>query len=184
MKFVLLISILTTSILVANGQYLPYGLREPKVKKELMLMTSDFDSLVLIDKASYWSEDMKISGLGFKQDLVYELTINYEQNTTSSYDMKIKNIKQEKVQNDSVMQAIRKIKFRSIFRLNNDSLNLKPSWSISDQDEWTILFLIKKQLIVIKQSYAPESYQPKRPTKTRQLFIDLFSQINQVTTCR
>ena len=70
MKMRLLISILSTLTLATNGQHVPYGLRETKVKKELVARTSDFDSLILIDKASYWDDDMKVSGLGFKQSNV------------------------------------------------------------------------------------------------------------------
>jgi hypothetical protein len=175
---ILLTSLLTTLVLTTNGQHVPYGLRETKVKRELLTRSTGFDSLILVDKASYWDEDMKISGLGFKNNLIYKLTVNYRADTTSFYDIAIEHFGQEEMKENQITKNIRKINFQSISNLNNDSLNLKPSWSISDQDEWTILTVIKGQ-IVIKQCYAPDSYQGVLPTEDRQMFINLFNQLSK-----
>lgn len=179
MRALLLISAIATLSWTANGQHLPYGLRLTKVKTELLTQTQDLDSLILIDKANYWSEDMKISGLGFKQNEVYKLSIYYEPDSSSTYDMRIRRIERHRIVNDPIGSHPGKVKLQSIQNLNSDSLNLKPSWSISDQNEWTILFC-KKQDVVIRQSYAPESYQSILPTGDRQLFMDLFNRLDKL----
>src|SRR5688500_11769330 len=94
---ILLTTILITSVLCVNGQHVPYGLREAKVQKELASRTGEFDSLVLLDKASYWDEDMKISGLAFKQNQIYRLTISFKSDESSFYDMTIKDFRKTKV---------------------------------------------------------------------------------------
>jgi hypothetical protein len=176
---ILLTTTLITLVLCVNGQHVPYGLRETKVQKELATRTSEFDSLVLLDKASYWDEDMKISGLAFKQNQIYKLTVMFKSGESSFYDMTIKDFRKTKISDESAIESIQKMKLFSAITLNSDSLNHKPVWDISDQNEWTMLFL-KNKKITIKQSYAPEVYQPILPTDDRKLFMDLFDQISAV----
>jgi hypothetical protein len=162
------------------GQLIPYGLQLDKVQKEIIQKTSEFDSTVLVDKASYWNEDKKMNGFGFKDNHIYRLTIFFIQDTTSSYDISIKKIMKSKVTKKSKIDAIKKTDYSTIVTFSNDSLNLKSQTnsylSISDELEWTIL-IVKKNNFILKQSYAPETYQKIAPTKERQIFMDTLTKI-------
>jgi hypothetical protein len=165
------------------GQLIPYGLQIDKVQKEIIQKTSEFDSLVFIDKASYWNEDSKISGFGFKGDETYKLTIIFKKDTTSFYDITIDQIKKRKLTVTSKTETIKLTNYSLIETASNDSLNLKSRTNsymdISDQPEWTI-FIIKLNNFILKQSYAPETYQKIAPTKERQLFMETIVQLEEL----
>jgi hypothetical protein len=167
--------------LTSFGQIIPYGLRLDKVQNEIIQKTSLFDSLVLVDDASYWDDDAKIKGFGFKGNEIYKVTIIFKKDTTSFYDITIEHIKKTKLTLASKLDANKITNYSSIEILSSDSLNLKSRtnsyMSISDQPEWTIL-IIKKDNLILKQSYAPETYQILAPTKERELFMTVFITLN------
>lgn len=166
--------ILLFSLTIATlGQLIPYGLRLEMVQNEIIQNTSEFDSLVLIDKASYWSDNRQICGFGFKENETYKLTIIFSKDSTF-YDISIDRIKKKKLTNFSKLYNLKMTNYSVIESFSNDSLNLKSRTNIymdiSDQPEWTFLS-IKKYMYVLKQSYAPEIYQNIAPTKERQIFM-------------
>jgi hypothetical protein len=158
-------------------------LRLVKVQKEIIQKTSEFDSLVLVDKASYWNEDRQMSGFGFKGKETYKVTIIFKQDTTSFYDITILQIKKSKLTVASKIDAIKLTNYFSIETVTNDSLNLKSRgkayMDISDQPEWTLL-IIKNNIFILRQSYAPETYQKIAPTKERQLFMETLVQLDKL----
>ena len=173
--FVILLFVMTTSPLVF-GQHVPYGLREKKVQDELLSKTGEFDSLVLFDKASYWDEDMKIFGIGFRLNKLYSLTLEYKDADESFYDMSIKSIKSKKI---SSSQTLKDLNLNCLRLLNNDSLNARLI-EVSDCQEWTIV-VIKNKEITLKQSYDPEDSQRFKPTRDRKHFIHLFNQLVELS---
>lgn len=183
MIFYILISIFTLTTPTVFGQLIPYGLQLDKVQKEILLRTSAFDSLVFVNKASYWTVDRQIKGYGFRGKEIYKMTSTFKQNTTSFYDITIDQIKKSKLSVASKIDAIKLINYSSIETVSSDSLNLKSRTNtyidISDQPEWTFLS-IKKSIFVLIQSYAPEIYQKISPTKERKLFMTTLTQLDEL----
>lgn len=181
--FYTLISIFTLMTSTVLGQLIPYGLQLDKVQKEILSRTSAFDSLVFVNKASYWSVDGQIKGYGFRGKEIYKMTITFKQNTTSFYDITIDQIKKSKLSVASKIDAIKQTNYSSIETVSSDSLNLKSRTNtyidISDQPEWTFLS-IKKSIFVLIQSYAPEIYQKIAPTKERKLFMTTLTQLDEL----
>ena len=179
----LLTLLLSLTFSVAFGQLVPYGLQLDKVRKEILQKTAEFDSLVLTDKASYWSDDKTINGFGFKNNETYSVTIIFQKGDSSFYDMTVDKLKKSKATDQSQIDAIKKINYPIVSIFSNDSLNLKSrtnsSMQISDMPEWTIL-IIKKNEFTLRQSYAPEFYQGQAPTKERQTFMDIVAKLDKL----
>lgn len=184
MKMIFCISIFTLITSTVLGQLIPYGLQLDKVQKEIFQKTSDFDSLVFVSKASYWNEARQLRGYGFRGKEIYKMTIIFKQDTTSFYDITIDQIKKSKLKVVSKIDAAIKLtNYSSIETVSSDSLNLKSRANtyidISDQPEW-VLLIIKKNIFVLKQSYAPEIYQKIVPTKERKLFMATLVQLDEL----
>lgn len=159
----------------SNAQLIPYGLQLRKVQSDIIKKTTKFDSLILIDKSSYWDDDLKIYGLGFKQKDLYQITLYFKKGKSSFYDIKISKMKFFKVIDDLKINEAREMDFLRISKLSKDSLNLKSRTKeitqISDSDEWTIL-VVKMGVLTLKQSYEPAFYQKRAFTIEREYFIN------------
>jgi hypothetical protein len=138
---------------------------------------------VFVDKANFWNEDKRINGFGFKGKEIYRVTIIFKNDTTSFYGITIERIKKSILSNKSIIDAINQISYSAIETLSNDSLNLKSRTNsytdISDSSEWTFL-IIKNNIIILKQSYAPETYQKIAPTKERQIFMETLGLLDKL----
>ena len=164
------------TVTTAYGQRIPYGLQLENVQKEIVEKTNQFDSLVFVDKASFWNDDKTINGFGYIDNKVKKVRIYFEKDTTSFYDIKILKIKTAKVKKKVKSNFLKKFDYYKVEKFHNDSLNLKSRTNIildiTDQPTWTIL-IIKKTELILKQSYAPEFYQEKAPTLERKEFIEI-----------
>ena len=167
--------VFTLTLSTIFGQAIPNRIQLDKFRKEFINKTLEFDSILLIDKTSFWYNDKKMNGFGFKNNEIYKVTLFLEKHNSSFYDIKIRKIKKSKVTDSLKIEIIKKTDYLSIEKFSIDSLNLKSRTNsyieISDQNEWTIL-IIKINYFIIKQSYAPEFYQNIAPTRERQVFMD------------
>jgi hypothetical protein len=163
------------------GQLTSKGLQLSKVQEEMIQKTSEFDSVVLVDKTSFWRDDKQINGFGFKGNEIYKMKIVFSKDTSAFYGLTIAKIKKNSVKDKSKQEAIKEINYTSITTYSDDSLNLKSRTTshldISDSDDWTIL-VIRKNILILRQSYAPEIYQKLAPTKQREIFMDTLIKID------
>jgi len=183
-----IIILLTLTSFTVKGQLVPYGLRLDKVQKEILEATTEFDSLIFADKASYWAEDVKIQGFGFISDKVFKVIIFFEKDTSDFYDITIKKLKKTAIKNKEKITILSKIDYSVIRSFDKDSLTImgkpgEPHLSISDGNEWTILLIDQhKKSVILQQSYLPETYQQYIATTDRQIFIDISKKLNELIT--
>jgi hypothetical protein len=125
------------------GQIIPDILYSINGQKEIIQKTMEFDSLVLIDKTSYWMDDLQMNGFGFKNNETYKVKVILS--VDGEYDFKVKKINKSKLTGKSKIDNLKNINYSINKTFSNDSLNLKTRTKterdISDQDEWTILIL-------------------------------------------
>jgi len=158
------------------AQHTPHTLKEAKMLAELNNRTSYFDSVLIIDKASYW-DNLRIRGFGFKGKSVFKVDIVF--NETETNDLEVKKLSKKKLRNPTTIKSILDERYFSISRLSDDSLNLRPPrLTVTDHEIWTVLMINNKaKSQTLKQSYAPLLYQRTIPTKQRREFIDFVEKI-------
>ncbi|HYG04617.1 MAG TPA: hypothetical protein VD927_19350 [Chryseosolibacter sp.] len=159
-----------------SAQHTPHTLKEAKMLTELLNRTSYFDSVLIIDKASYW-DDLHIRGLGFKGKSVFKVAISFKE--TASNDLEVKKLTKKKVRNPASVKTLLDQRYVSIAQLSDDSLNLKPPrLTVTDHEIWTVMMINNKaKSQTLKQSYAPLLYQRTIPTKQRREFIEFVEKI-------
>lgn len=58
-----------------EAQHVPFGLELKDVQNKLINKTIDYDSLFFVDNASFWNEDFKIIGLGYKGRELFKVSV-------------------------------------------------------------------------------------------------------------
>ncbi len=168
-------------LLIINtyAQHTPHSLKEEKVLQELKQKTNYFDSLVVIDKSSYWKDNPKIKGFGFKGTSVYRLEIALKEN--DSAELLVKKLVKKKVSRPATVRQLLESRYTFINNLNEDSLNLKPPrLQVTDPEIWSLLVVNhKNNSSLLRQSFAPRSFQRTIPTRQRLIFIEFVEALEE-----
>ena len=158
------------------GQVLPAILERDTIQEKITKLTADFDSVIFADIASYFNEDLKINGFGYKRNDIYKVTISFK--NSPSYELS--GLKSKKIINKKKLDLIHALNYSFIEELSSDSLAIRSRTDIqqrvSDASNWTIL-VIKGKKSILKQSYAPEIYQKDAPTSEREKFMEIIKKI-------
>ena len=158
------------------GQVLPAILERDTVQEKITRLTADFDSVIFADIASYFIEDLKINGFGYKRNDIYKVTISFK--NSPSYELS--GLKCKKIIKRKKLDLIRSLNYSFIEELSSDSLAIRSRTDIqqrvSDASNWTVL-IIKGKKSILKQSYAPEIYQKAAPTGEREKFMEIIKKI-------
>lgn len=178
MKALLTLALLC-SFAASFSQHTPHSLKEEKVLQELKQKTNYFDSLIVIDKASYWKENPKINGFGFKGADVYRLEIAMKENDAAN--LLVKKLVKKKVASPATVRQLVESRYNFIVNLKDDSLNLRPPrLNVADPEIWSVLVVNHKtNSSVLRQSFAPRSYQRTIPTRQRRTFIEFVDALEE-----
>ena len=180
-KQILVLAFFVSVIAPAFPQTTPRALRDKTLQLEIMQKTSVYDSLVLLDMSSYWSDDRVIPGFAFKNGECYRITMFFDKGTgLNSLSYNRVERKKEKVFDNIKNYVV--TKFYTLKTLNNDSLNLKSRTAtvteLRDQPHATVVVVIPStQEFFYKNSYAPKSYQKIAWTQDRQDMLDAFTRL-------
>ena len=163
----------------AFAQHTPHSLKEEKVLNELKMKTNYFDSLVIIDKASYWKDNAKMNGFGFKGNSVFKLEIAMMQDENA--DLQVKKLTKKKVNRPATVRQLMENRYAFLRGLNEDSLNLRPPrLNVADPEIWSLLVMNHtKNSTLLKQSFAPRAFQRTIPTSQRRKFIDFVDALEE-----
>jgi hypothetical protein len=154
------------------SQHTPHSLKEDNVLATLKSETNYFDSLIVIDKASYWRGNPKIKGFGFKGSAVYKLEISMKENEAA--DLVVNKFTKKKVSKPATVRQLMLNRYKFITTLNDDSLNLRPPrLNVAEPEIWSVLIMNhRNNSSVLKQSFAPRAFQKTIPTTQRSMFIE------------
>jgi hypothetical protein len=156
---------------IIYGQRTPDGLRLTIVQNKILQKMVLFDSAAFFDLSGFWSDEMKMKGYGFKNDIIYETTISFAPDTGSFSDMKVLSMTTKRV-DSTLLKKIRSIPFSEIIAFDDSSLD-SPGGHGGDFPYSTIV-IIKNNMFAYKQSYYPEGQQYSKPTPDRGKFIEIF----------
>jgi len=164
------------------AQELPNALGSTNLQRSILQKAENLDSFILWDKSSYWKDDFKISGLAFKDRTAYKLTIKIKNKPNNSIP-KVDRFSLEEIRETGFLNGIKFIDLNKLIVLNTDSLNLKSRTNsyltVSDAPYWTMLILKNKE-IYLKESYAPKFYQKGARTEERDVFIKIFTNLDEL----
>jgi hypothetical protein len=166
-------------VVTAYSQHTPHSLKEEKVLTELKQKTNYFDSLIVIDKSSSWKDNPKINGFGFKGTSVYRIEIALKE--SDSAELLVKKLVKKKVSRPATVRQLLESRYSFIKNLNDDSLNLRPPrLHIADPEIWSILLVNhKNNSSLLRQSFAPRSFQRTIPTRQRRTFIEFVEALEE-----
>jgi hypothetical protein len=169
MKRLLFITCLLFISCLVYGQNTPAQLMKKELQKDIIESTRGFDSIVCINLASYWGDDMMLKGYGYKQGELYKVVISFMTGDTGRNYI-VKRVMKRKITDKLKADSIRNIHYVSIFSFSKDSLELKSRtntyYDISDQSYWSIIAIYPdKGIYNIKQVYALDLYQITREEK-------------------
>ena len=125
------------------AQLTPGALERASIRDAICLQTAAYDSLVLIDKASYWYDDLEATGFAFRGDEVHIITVSIKPDPTLD-SIAIGSITISDAIDKAKSTALRGIPYPALRYCSNDSLRLKSrsevAWPLpSDQPEWAVL---------------------------------------------
>jgi hypothetical protein len=154
------------------AQHTPHSLKEESVLATLKTKTEYFDSLIVIDKASYWKGNPKINGFGFKGTSVFKLEISLKENEAS--ELEVNKFVKKKVSRPNTVRQLLINRYAFVSTLNDDSLNLRPPrLNVAEPEIWSVLIMNhKNNSSLLKQSFAPRAFQKTNPTSQRGMFIE------------
>jgi hypothetical protein len=154
------------------SQHTPHSLKEENVLATLKSETIYFDSLIVIDKASYWKGNPKIKGFGFKGSSVFKLEISMKENEAA--ELVVNKFTKKKVSKPATVRQLLLNRYKFVTTLDDDSLNLRPPrLNVAEPEIWSVLIMNhRNNSSVLKQSFAPRAFQRTIPTTQRSMFIE------------
>lgn len=156
-----------------QAQIMPEELAYEGIQYSIMQNTQEFDSLVLLDYSSYWSDSLQLKGFGFSKNERYKVIIHFKRNDKPKnsyeglYEIQFSDYKKEKLSNEDSTK-LEKIGFDSIRAFAYDLLDYsqyqkargKKPWPVpSDQSTLSVLIVnnVKKKCF-LQSVYNAEAY--------------------------
>ena len=157
-----LISLLYFSV-ASLAQITPGQLMTKELQDSIIKKTSEFDSLVFVNFAGYWSDRQEIRGFGYIKNIIYKVQISFIRQEGDEKEAVYK-INKKKIRDRIKADSIRNLNFRSMLALNIDSLDVKGRGGtytmIDDASFWTIIGVYPiEKILMIRQVYALGFYQ-------------------------
>ncbi len=163
--------------LLCRAQVTPHGLVSDGLRAELLAATPGFDSLVLIDRASYWSDDLAVEGFSFVKGTPYRALVAFEYDTLTG-SLHLRSVSTNEARQEGLHHSLDSLRYPAICAFRADSLALTsretPGWPLpSDQPEWALLIMYPSQGVACgKLVYALDRCQF---TREQQVFLRTFN---------
>jgi hypothetical protein len=156
-------------------------LLETPLDSDLINMTKDFDSVILIRSWSDYKDYLRVSGFAIKGDSCFRLDVIIDNGIVSGQEI-LKSFTKEIVTRPSIADSVRAIPFSSIIKFNNDFLEeerYEYYYSPFNDRKELYLYEIKGGSVYQKKAYDPHLYLPEA-NKDKEKFIDIVYQLDML----
>jgi hypothetical protein len=172
--FLICISASSAVAQITQGQ-----LMTERLQKEIIKRAAEFDSLVLINFAGYWSDKYEAKGFAYEQGKLYRVIISF--NEDSAYYLSVNRVIKRRVRDERKIDSLRHLNYQQIFSFSDDSLHIhcrqiQGDYECSDVSDATYYTLISVKPSInqyyIREVYALAFYQYTIEQRVMKRIID------------